>query len=281
MYPYIVFHSHCLALTIPCENIAKLQTLQADITWKECTQFPSIPDQTNAVVVNGVVYCAAGNTIYCYDPSQDKWTEPLPPPPTRSFGLGQINGKLVTVGGNNKHNMATNEVYTYEESLRTRKWKQTIPPMPTARWSPVVLSLQSALIVAGGVVKFHKSTDIVEIFKPDTSQWYRSCGLPTDVTLQLVAIGDKCYTLGSGGSELDQMFFSSIDDLLHHSVPVAANQVTHIATSTRGAKSAWKKLCETETYTPALSVLAGSLLTIGGEERFVCMQKSLHVLSLN
>ena len=36
--------------------------------------------------------------IYCYDPSQDKWTT-LPPLPVRWFGLGQINGKLVAVGG--------------------------------------------------------------------------------------------------------------------------------------------------------------------------------------
>ena len=42
----------------------------------------------------------------------------------------------------------TNEVYTYDE--RSRKWKQTIPPMPTARYFPGVLSLQSALVVAGG-----------------------------------------------------------------------------------------------------------------------------------
>ena len=66
------------------------------------------------------------------------------------FGLGQVNGKLVAVGGEKKSDFrATNEVYTYDE--RSRKWKQTIPPMPTARYSTGVLSLQSALVVAGGV----------------------------------------------------------------------------------------------------------------------------------
>ena len=75
------------------------------------------------------------------------------------------------------------------------------------------------------MLQFNKYTAIVEIFKPDTSQWYRTCALPTDnfaITLQLVAIGDKIYTLG--GSELDQMFVASVDDLLCCAVPATANQ---------------------------------------------------------
>ena len=51
--------------------------------------------------------------VYCYDPSQDKWTT-LPPLHFRSFDLGQVNGKLVAVGGV-KECIATNEVYTYDE----------------------------------------------------------------------------------------------------------------------------------------------------------------------
>lgn len=37
---------------------------------------------------------------------------------------------------------------TYEEGLQI--WIQTVPPMPTARWPQGVLSLQSALVMAGG-----------------------------------------------------------------------------------------------------------------------------------
>ena len=104
------------------------------------------------MVINGKVYCGGGSTdspdgdyiVYCYDPSQDKWTT-LPQLPVRYFGLGQVNGKLVAVGGENNTWNETNDVYTYDK--RSRKWKQTIPPMPKARQSPGVLSLQSALVV--------------------------------------------------------------------------------------------------------------------------------------
>ena len=132
----------------------------------------------NPVVIKDKVYCGGGVTddddyiVYCYDPLQDKWT-PLPPLSVRWFGLGQVNGKLVAVGGVKKSTRnETNEVYTYYDE-RSQKWKQTIPSMPTARWAPGVLSLQSALVVAGGHM-----FDAVEIFKADTSQWYRADPLP-------------------------------------------------------------------------------------------------------
>ena len=130
-------------------------------------------------MINGKVYCGGETSgddkyiVYCYDPLQDEWTT-LPPLPVERFGLGQVNGKLVAVGGCMKGTInETNEVYTYVK--RSQKWKRTIiPPMPTARWYPSVLSLQSALLVAGG----YTSDPIVDIFKLDISQWYRADPLP-------------------------------------------------------------------------------------------------------
>ena len=201
--------------------------------------------------------------IYCYDPSQDKWTT-LPPLPVKRFGLGQVNGKLVAVGGNKKI-VITNEVHTYDERLR--KWKQTIPPMPTARHSPGVLSLQSALVVAGGSSYYTFSyTAAVEIFKPDTLQWYRTDPLRTACQdILLVAIGNTCYALGGyDDSHLNQALYASVGDLLRNAVP--ANQTTHSGSS--DTQSAWKTLPNTPTYQPPAAVLAGNLLAIGGKETF-------------
>ena len=200
--------------------------------------------------------------IYCYDPSQDKWTT-LPPLPVEWFGLGQVNGKLVAVGGVKSGSQISSEVYTYDE--RSRKLKQTIPPMPTARHSPGVLSLQSALVVAGGRKIFREYTDAVEIFKPDTSQWYRTDPLPIACqNISLVAIGNTCYALGGYKYPacLNQALYVSVDDLLHNAVP--ANQTTHNGSS--DTQSAWKTLPNTPTYVPTAAVLAGSLLAIGGDE---------------
>ena len=202
--------------------------------------------------------------VYCYDPSQNKWTT-LPPLPVKWFGLGQVNGKLVAIGGwKSSVAQAVDDIYTYDE--RAQKWKKIIPPMPTARWYPGVLSLQSALVVAGGDKKISSYVAVVEIFKPDTSQWYRTDPLPTACTnISLVAIGNTCYALGGyNGSCLNQALHASVDDLLGNAVHVPANQTTE--SESRGTRSAWKTLPNTPNYQPTAVMLAGNLLAIGGYE---------------
>ena len=137
--------------------------------------------------------------------------------------------------------------------------------MPTVRHSPGVLSLQSALVVAGGYKGFLKyNISAVEIFKPDTSQWYRTDYIPIACqNMSLVAIGNTCYALGGyNGSYLNQALYASVDDLLRNAVP--ANQTTHSGSS--DTQSAWKTLLNTPTYKPAAAVLAGNLLAVGGYE---------------
>ena len=245
-----------------------VQGLQASIIWKQCKETPVEFSGEKSTVINGKVYCGGGDTdrddddfiVYCYDPSQDNWTT-LPPLPVKWFGLGQVNGKLVAVGGWESGGRSTNEVYTYDE--RSKKWKQTIPPMPKARCWPDVLSLQSALVVAGGIGYGYR--DAVEIFQADTSQWYTTDPLPTACyDISLVAIGNTCYALGGfkSPSHLNQALHASVDDLRHNAVP--ANKTTHSGSS--DTQSAWKTLPDTPTYRPTAAVLAGHLLAVGGRE---------------
>ena len=184
----------------------------------------------------------------------------MPPLPVKWFGLGQVNGKLVAIRGfTKKSGGKTSKVYTYDE--RSQKWKHTIPPMPTARHSPGVLSLQSALVVVGGDMPSLDYTDVVEIFKPDTLQ-YKTDPLPTGCyDVSLVVIGNTCYALGGykHPSRLNQALYASVDDL--HCKAVPASQTTHSGSS--DTQSAWKTLPNTPTYQPAAAVLAGNLLAIG------------------
>ena len=148
-----------------------LQSLQTSLIWKSCADLPHASSIGRATVINGSVYFTATNChdpfgVYCYDPSQDTWTT-LPPLPFRSFGLGQIDGKLTTVGGFIVYN-PTNKLYTYDKV--SRMWEHTFPPMPTAKRSPSVLSLQSALVVVGGIEHDDFFMNEVEIFQLDIMQ---------------------------------------------------------------------------------------------------------------
>ena len=218
-----------------------------------------------ATVISGKVYYGGGNennlgdermyVIHCYDTSQDKWSS-LPPLPISYFGMGQVNGKLVTIGGI-KNEKKGNEVHTFME--QKLKWKKTILPMPTSRNSPGILSLPSVLIVAGGHTESNWIyAPAVEIFKPDVSQWYTTDPLPTPCTnVSLTSVGNICYTLGGFSSpwHLNHALYASVDDLLLNAVP--ANQTTH-----RDTQSAWKTLSNTPNYGPSAGVLGGTFLRL-------------------
>ena len=247
-----------------------MQVLLTSFTWRSaCAELPDgvKVNGKKSIIIEDRVYCEGEGvsgecTVYCYDPSREEWT-PLPtslPLPVKNFALGEVSGKLVAVGGE-KNNKISAEVYAYVDE----KWESTeIPPMPTARSSPGVLSLQSALVVAGGFDPgrvYYGYFCAVEIFKSDTSQWYRTDPLPKAChNISLVAIGNTCYGLGGySRSNLNQALYASVDDLLGK-----ANQTTHSSSS--DTQSVWRTLPNTPTYQPAAAVLAGNLLAIGGEK---------------
>ena len=210
------------------------------------------------------------STVYWYDASQDEWLF-LPPLPVRFFGLGRLNDTLVAVGGTKmdikgmKKEGISNEVYTYNEQIR--QWEITIPPMPTARQAPGVLSLDSALIVASGYTADEKFANTVEIYQQSTSQWYRTDPLPIHCCdVSMIANGSRCYVLG-GYQEplcLNQAVYASIDDLLHNAVP--ADETAHIGNSSSDTSTVWKLLPETPVYRPAAAMMTGYLIAIGGSK---------------
>lgn len=224
------------------------------------------------MVIGGKIYCgghASKNSIYCYEPSQDNWAI-LPPLPVALFGVGQINGRLVAVGGTLEieGKMHTSDaVYMYDE--RQRRWKHSIPPMPTARFDAGVLSLQSVIIVAGGQIDSRNYTNSVEILKEgektDTFQWHKTNPLPKDCCrISIVATSGTCYALGGlkHPAHLNQALYASVDDLLHNAVPAMHN----VSDDSIGTPSCWKSLPHTLCYSPAAAILAGRLVTLGGWE---------------
>ena len=250
------------------------------------------------VVFGNKAYCGGGwqdslfttrmvFNVFCYNLVEENWTT-LPPLPVRRFGLGQVSGKLVAVGGLKHESMPSNEVYVYNDLLDT--WEQEIPPMPTARYGAVVISLQSALVVAGGYsTKVNKflafirsaeflETNAVEIFKSDTSQWYKADRLTGTCfhSTSGIAVGNTCYVLGNyvtehyGGKHIGNITSyttavqcASVDDLLHNASTVPANQTTHSGSS--DTQTAWKELPDrpaTYPYSVSVAELAGNLVCI-------------------
>ena len=98
--------------------------------------------------------------------------------------------------------------------------------------------------------------DAVEIFKVDTSQWYKSSPIPLACRdIALVSIGDTCFAMGGFNLfqrlHLNCAFSASIRNILHNAVPI--NQ-------TLTNDDAWT----TFENTPKHPVLAGNLIVVGG-----------------
>ena len=228
-------------------------------------------DSGQSTVINGLIFYGGGLAssgkdccVYCYNPHQDQWTA-LPQLSVKRFGLGQIAGKPVVVGGLRKDNSTSNEVSIFFADERFFKWKKYIP-MPTARSFPTVVSYQSYLIAAGGMVD-GEYVHAVEILSVAHQQWLICASLPMPCyNMSAVVIQDKCYLLGgfNNNGTLNRVFYVTVSDLLHASSVLP-----------------WKSLPETPTYGPTATVIAGSLFILGGDESCTqtTTQERIHVYS--
>ena len=243
---------------------------QAKITWETCRDLPVGMHAAQTVVIRDRVYCGGGyvdssddNTyrVFCYSPSEDTWNT-LPACGVRLFGLGQVRVKLVTVGGRKRSDRkVTNDVYEFDEV--THSWKQSIPPLPTARHSPAVLSHHSTLTVAGGDTG-HCRIAVVEVFREETSQWHTTEPLPFRwLNPSSLLINNRWYLLG-GAAEREscsnRAVCTHVDLLLQEALP--RDQAFTDRNSTNN--SAWEVLPNTPHNDPAAATFGAAFLAVGG-----------------
>ena len=270
--------------------------MQAEIEWLQCKSCSEAFSQSSAVMVDGKIYCSGSasskHSIFAYDPFQDVWLTGLPPLQVSKFGLGQINGKVVAVGGLKSDKTVTNEIVVYDYSkLGTvyRKWKRSVPAMPTARHSPTVVSDKSLLLVAGGVDK--EVVNNVEIHNSDTGQWSITTPLPFPSSgMSPVVVGDQLYLVGGflGKNTTSSKAISvSLDSLRKRGSPLESSRGRSTSShrpsvqgsngdirmaytpepsdTTHHEEQLWHELCDTPRYGVTGVHVSDSLLVLGGE----------------
>ena len=207
-----------------------------------------------SIVIGGAVFVAACNShdVLRYETRSDQWSV-LPSCPAEYFGLGQLSGKLVTVGGVDGRGVV-NHVYTYVQE--TQQWEKSIPPMPIPHWLPTVITYNSSIAVCGGGGRDR----VVEVFNSETTQWHTAAPLPVAcVYMQLTIINDTCYLGGGGFSSTRSIMFASLPSLFQSSSP-------HEQQTSAQQQSVWTVLPDTPLYGSALANMGGTLLALGGRE---------------
>ena len=215
-----------------------------------------------AVTINGKVYYGGGicdddeYCVHCYDPPQDVWSN-LPRLPARYFGLGEVKGELVAVGGLDLSRSTSNMVHVFNKG---RNWKRTIPPMPTARDSPAVVSLPRHLVVAGGQLDSGGFSDNVEIYNISTSQWSETDRLPYACEgLRGIVYNNTVYLMGGfDGIRLNKVLAAQVDKL------ISADRQDD--GSANKADSIWNTISNTPSYRPSPVTISDTLFAIGGKD---------------
>ena len=280
---------------------AEVRYQKARLHWRKVANLPVGKNVPQVVVVGEKVYVGSGSTVsaeqflvFQYNPARDEWTT-LPPCPVIFYGLGQLSGELLTVGGLlqvSTIGYSTKKVYHYKPE--SQEWEEFLQPMPTARQQPTVISTQSVLVACGGATdmigrKLVPCTT-VEVYTTETSQWHTADPLPVPCMMMSSAIiNNTAYLLG--GLTTDHQPITTVPY-----APVASliqRATSHPQQSASAARpdstsSAWKTLNRaTPVVMPAAASLAGLLLTVGGTNdkgktpavHFYSISKWIRVLS--
>ncbi len=252
---FITCNTQCKLLTL-----CILQSLQVQLSYSQCSEAPVEMSHGLAVTINGKVYYGGGicdddeYCVHCYDPPQDVWSN-LPRLPARYFGLGEVKGELVAVGGLDLSRSTSNMVHVFNKG---RNWKRTIPPMPTARDSPAVVSLPRHLVVAGGQLDSGGFSDNVEIYNISTSQWSETDRLPYACRgLRGIVYNNTVYLMG--GFDLfilNKVCAAQVDKLIS-----ADRQDDRSANK---ADSVWNTISNTPSYRPSPVTISDTLFAVGG-----------------
>ena len=226
---------------------------------KRCADLPVASSKLSCTVIDDVVYvggCGESKMVYIY--AENKWNS-LPKCPVMCFGLGKLFGRVLTVGGIASKKV-TADVYMF--SKESQEWVKGIPPMPTARSFPTIVSHESAIAACGGFGVYSPNdkveTDKVEVLKGDSCQWFTKAPLPSPRSrLQSTIVGNFCYFLGG------YIFFKQLDR--SKSVWCVTLEDLFDTTSPKYQEpDLWQSLPDCPTMIPASANLGGALVTIGG-----------------
>ena len=243
------------------------QPLQATLSF---TRHPDMPTATSAgqcvniddcLYYSGIEFDSKDSRtkkcdIHCYTIGLKKWSK-LPQHPTcAQFSLGHINRQLVAIGGwNCSMEKASNKI-VHVHHRRGMK-KLVIRDMSTPRHSPMVVSLPSCVVVAGGIVdQDDHYTDIVEIYNIGTAKWSQAESMPKLCSFQMVGIvKESMYVIGNRdeNSRLNEMFCTSLDQLLSQGKDEGLLQ-----------PSIWRQVANTPAYCQSAIIASNIVLAMGG-----------------
>jgi N-acetylneuraminic acid mutarotase len=189
-------------------NTVEEYTIETD-TWQTKKSMPTPRAFVGSGVVDGKIYIIGGavqNTnvqrvVEMYDPETDEWTsvESLNKP---RFGMASCvyNNKIYTFGGHGGPGPRPGQKTVEAFDPIAGEWISDLEDMPTARWEPECVLVDSQIYVIGGFYHSNASTGAsaeVEAYNPKTDSWTVKAPLPEKRAAGAVAsLNGKIYYIG-------------------------------------------------------------------------------------
>ena len=179
----------------------------------------------------------------------------LPGSPVIQFGLGNISGKLLAIGGKNADNeIMTDKIYEFDDEQWT---ESTIPALSKPRARICVVSQtedesSGCVVACGGICIKNTATNLVEVYQKDSPRWITVTPLPKSrAALRMTVLHDTVYLLGGYECLLQE----SMQDCFSISKSNLFNDSRNIV---------WDTLPEVPSKSASPAHICGTLLAIGG-----------------
>ena len=228
-----------------------------------------------ATVHNSKVYIRASSVdergarispILVYSTREYKWS--ILPQQRGSAAIAVVNNHVTLIGGQDILTYwYTNTPSTwYEEEVR---WKQVLPPMPTGRSRPAVISHDNLLLVTGGLAEngftVLNTTDVLDL---STMKWTFPERLNLPVPLwqhHLVLCGEYLYLVG--GATMCPVQSPAHANSWAWRAKWSDVKQTAAPQLSQPQRGTWTRIADPPTLFPTAVSCGGALYTVGGIAR--------------
>ena len=241
-------------------------------------QLPNMPmgaASFGATIHNSKVYVSAfsidgnGKFIFPILVYSVKWS--TLPKQQRGAAIAVLDNHVTLIGGVDVSRKVINTLSSwYEEEGR---WKQVLPPMPTGRYRPAVLSHDNLLLVTGGVSNNDSILNTTDVLDLTTMKWTSPKGLNLSVPLRqhhLALCGEYLYLVG-GVKVLSATVNprQSPEDFNSQAWRAKWSDVKQIAAPhhSQSQSGVWTRIADPPTLLPTPVSCGGTLYTVGGLTR--------------
>ena len=203
--------------------------------------------------------------VLVYSTNEHKWS--TLPNQQRAATMAVVNNHITLIGGRDvSTGMVTNTLSTwYEEG----QWKQVLPPMPTRRSRPAVISHDNLLLVTGGLAEdFSTVLNTTDVLDLTTMKWSTPEGLNLPVPLwghHLALCEEYLYLVGgttvyprrSPEDDNSQAWRAKWSDVKQTAAPQHSQP----------QRGVWTQIADPPTLRPTAVSCGGTLYTVGGRTR--------------